>query len=186
VSTKERTLRTFAVDSRWKRITLSPPSKEIPPTILNHDAPRSTDSPAVDFQDPYEQLPMPAPEDRVRAILGLCRGASLPKINAATLFRYYRYLSSRLTLPCEARYSSDSDDTVYPVTVIRLVDPQTMRCDNRAGLSCIVYQRNKADALPLVDIEVGHDCPNFQILEDYWFWVWNWRESRSCCPSKPR
>ncbi len=129
---------------------------------------------------------MPGTEDRIRAILGLQNGASMPKVNAATLLRYYRYLSSRLTLPCEARYSSDADATIYPVTVTGLVDPETMPSDNRAELCCIAYHRNKAEILPLVDIEVGDDSLNFPILEDYWFWLWNLRESRSYRPSKPR
>ena len=102
------------------------------------------------------------------------------------MLTYYRYLASRLTLPCEARYSSDADGTIYPVTVTGLIDPQTMPSDNPVGLCCMVYHRNKAEVMPLVDIEVGYDSPNFQLLEDYWFWLWNWRESRSYRPSKPR
>ena len=187
MSTREKTSPKFAVDPRSfdAHHGLSP-IMELKPTVLNHDSRESIDRSVADFQDPYEQLPMPAAEDRIRAILGLRKGASLPKVNAATMFKYYRYLSSRLTLPCEARYSSDVDDTVYPVTVIRLVDPQAVPSDHRAGLCCIAYHRNKTDSLPLVDIEVAYDSPNFQILEDYWFWLWNWRKSRSYRPSKPR
>jgi len=139
----------------------------------------------ANFHDPYEQLPMPGPVDRIRAILELPRGASLPRVNAATMLTYYRYLSSRLALPCEARYSSD-DGTVYPVTVTGLVDPQTKPSDPWVGLCCMAYHRNKTEILPLVDIEVEHDSPNFQILEDYWFWLWNWRESRSYARFKSR
>jgi hypothetical protein len=128
---------------------------------------------------------MPEAEDRIRAILGLQNWTSLPTVNAATMLNYYRYLSSRLTLPCEAQYSSD-DGMVYPVTVMGLVDPQMMPSDNQAGLCCMVYHRNKTDILPLVDIEVGHESSNFQILEDYWFWLWNWRESHFYRLSKPR
>ena len=91
-----------------------------------------------------------------------------------------------MTLPCEAQYSSDADGTIYPVTVTGLVDFQTMPSDIWAGLCCMANHRNKAEILPLVDIEVGDDSPDFQILEDYWFWLWNWRESRFHRPSKPR
>ena len=57
-----------------------------------------------------------------------------------------------------------------------------MPSDNSAGLCCMAYHRNKAEILPLADVEVGIDSPNFQFLEDYWFWLWNWRESRSIDP----
>jgi hypothetical protein len=128
---------------------------------------------------------MPGTEDRVRAILGIAQGSSLPKVSSAALLGYYRYLSSRLVLPCEAQFSVD-DGTVYPVTVLRLADPQTMPSDSRAGLCCVVQLRDTAEIIPLAEIEMGCDSPNFQILEDYWFWFWNWRECRSYPPSKPR
>ena len=187
MSTTEKTLPTFVVNSRFVETHHSLPSSEhTTPVALQHGPQRPIGVPVAGFPDPYEQLPMLATEDRIRAILGLRREASLPKVNAATMLKYYRFLSSRLTLPCEARYSSDADDTVYPVTVVGLVDPQTIPSDNRAGLFCIAHHRNQVDSLPLVNIEVGYGCPNFPILEDYWFWFWNWRESRSYRPSKPR
>ena len=101
------------------------------------------------------------------------------------MLTYYHYLARRLTLPCEARYCSD-DGTVYPVTVTDLVDPKSMPSDSRAGLCCMANYRNRIEILPLVDVEVEHDSPNFQMFEDYWFWLWNWRESRRYAHSKPR
>ena len=135
----------------------------------------------ADFQDPFDQLPTPG-TDRIRAILGLRKGASLPKVNAERMLRYYRYLLPHLTLPCEARFSSDAAGVVYPVAVTGLVDPETTPSDKRTGLCCIVSYRNDVGFLPLVDIEVDADSPNFQLLEDYWFWLWNWRESH--CPAR--
>lgn len=138
------------------------------------------------FQDLYERLTVSTTEDRIRAILGVRNGSALPKVNAATMLTYYRYLLSRLILPCGARYSSDADGTISLVTVTGLVDPQMMPSDIRTGLCCMAQHRNQPEILPLVDVEVGHDCPNFQLLEDYWFWLWNWRDSRSYRPTKPR
>lgn len=138
------------------------------------------------FQDLYERQTVSTTEDRIRAILGVRSGTSLPKVNAATMLTYYRYLASRLMLPCEARYSSDADGTISLVTVTELIDPQTMWSDNLVGLCCRAHRRNNAEILPLVGVEVEHDSPNFQFLEDYWFWLWNWRDSRPYRPSKPR
>ena len=138
-----------------------------------------------DFSDLRERLAV-STEDRIRDILGGRSSTPLPKVNAATLHAYYRHLSSRLVLPCEARYSSEADGMISPVTVKALVDPQTLPPDNRVGLCCMAHRRNKAEILPLVDVEVEPDSPNFQPLEDYWFWLWNFRESRSYRTSKPR
>jgi len=175
--TTDKTLPGFSFASRLS------PSSETTPTILSHEVERFS---VADFHDPYEQLPTPGTEDRIRALLGFQKGTSLPNVNSETMLRYYRYLLNRLTLPFEALYSSDAVSSVSPVTVTGLVDPQTMPSDDRTGLCCIAYHRNRLDFLPLVDIEVEHDSPNFPLLEDYWFWLWNGRESRSYRLSKPR
>ena len=130
----------------------------------------------------YESLTKRSPEERIRTILGHPAGFLLPPVNSASLWRYFEYLTSRLTFPFEARRYSESEHVVYPVTVVALVDPRT-GSDVPAGLFCEIYLKDKRDVLPLVDIEVGDDSPNFSIIEDYWYWVWNRCESPSDVPS---
>ncbi len=130
-----------------------------------------------------DRLAMPGTEDRIRAIFGLGRGGALPAVNSATMLTYYRHLLDCLALPCEAVYSSDTGG-IHPVTVTALVDPQATPSDG-AALCCIAVHSNKVESLPLVDIEVEPDNPNFQSFEDYWFWYWNLRESHLYRPSKP-
>jgi hypothetical protein len=127
-------------------------------------------------EDPYESLSARTPEDRIRAILGLRKGRALPDVNDATMLKYYQYLSSRLTFPFEAQYSSETEPVVYPTTVVGLADPRQLAADPFVGLCCIAQIKNKAAVLPLVDIEVAEDSPNFRFIEDFWFWIWNWRD----------
>ena len=127
-------------------------------------------------EDPYERVVKSRPEERIRQVLGLHPGLSLPPINRAFLLKYYQYLLSRLCFPCEARYSDETEPNVYPVTMIGLVDPRTSPAGDLTGLGCVTHVKNKTAELPLLDIEVPEDCPNFAILEDYWYWLWNWRE----------
>jgi hypothetical protein len=126
------------------------------------------------FEDPYESLIRRGAEDRIRAILGLPSGSFLPPVNRPTLVRYFEYLSNRLTLPFEARYYSESERVVFPVTVIELVSPNLSPADPSDGLLCATYLRDKSGVLPLAEIEPPEDSPNFQMIEDYWYWVWNW------------
>jgi hypothetical protein len=116
------------------------------------------------------------PEDRIRAILGPRGCSSLPGVSAAALLKFYRYLTPRLTLPFEARYCAQTEPVVYPVTVTGLVDPTSRPADPSAGLSCLTHLRNRSAVLPLIDVEVADDSPNFRLLEDYWYWLWNARE----------
>ena len=160
-----------------------------PPTItLSREPslmPIDMDTSVADIQRLREQLAMPG-TDRIRAILGVRQGASLPAIGAETLRKYYQFLLSQMTLPCEASYSPNTANTIYPVTVVGLIDPATAPPGDRDELYCSVYYRNELDVLPLVDIEVAEDSPNFRLLEDYWFWSWNWRNSGSYRQFKSR
>jgi hypothetical protein len=156
------------------RRSLSTPSD--PPTAGPH------------LEDPYERLAAQSPEERIGAVLGTGSHSSLPQVNQATLTKYARYLSSRLTFPFEARYSSETEPVVYPVTVTELVDAEKSAEDHFTGVLCTAHLKNKTATLPLVDIEVAEGSPNFQILEDYWYWLWNWRELRlkAARPRQPR
>jgi hypothetical protein len=165
------------------------PKSETPQAVLSHDyRDRSTDTSEMDFEVACEQSQMWA-SDRIRAVLGLRKEPSLPNVSAESMLLYYRHLMDRMTFPCEAIYSSDAAGTAYPVIVTGLVDPQTISFDNRVGLCCTAYcgdDVDDVDVVPLADIEIGEGCPNFHLFEDYWFWLWNWRESRSYRPSNPR
>jgi hypothetical protein len=136
------------------------------------------------FRDPYEDLAMRTPESRIRAILGTPSRPGLPPVDQQTLARYFEYLQSRLTLPFEAHYALASEATVFPVTVTRLVCPSAANHELIDGLHCEAYLRNRDGQLPLVDIEAPENSPNFAILEDYWYLVWNWREAH--CDARPK
>jgi hypothetical protein len=177
--TKERKLPKATIASRR-------PKSETRQAVLSRDyRDRSTDTSEKDFEVVCEQSQMQA-SDRIRAILGLRKGASLPNVNAESMLLYYRHLLDRMTFPCEATYSSDAAGTASPVIVTGLVDPETIPFDNRVGLCCTAYCEDEVDVVPLVDIEIGEGCSNFHLAEDYWFWVWNWREGHPYRPSKPR
>lgn len=140
----------------------------------------------IDIQDCYHEPLVSERIDRIRAIFELPYGESLPRINSAAMFRYYRYLLSQISLPFEVCYSPHNNDTICQATVTSLVDPQIMPSDNRAGLCCLAQHRGNTDILPLVDIEVEDGTPNFHLLEDYWFWFWNWHEEYSHRATMPR
>jgi hypothetical protein len=130
----------------------------------------------MDTEDAYERVTGQRREDRIRTVLGLGGGSSLPPVDPATLRKYHHYLAWRLTFPFEAQYSAEAEPLVYPVTVVGLVDPADAIPDPMVGLCCVSHVKNKLATLPLVDMEVAEDSPNFRILDDYWYWLWNWRE----------
>ncbi len=137
----------------------------------------------------YSPAPRSAPTPLARALsehgrpaqiqvaLGT-NGRRLPTVNAATLRRYYRYLSQNLSLPCPAWYPEPTlleEDGDYPCTVLELIDPANGPGDEFDGIFCKVRKGTWERSLPLIELELPPDGPNYQLVEDYWDWFWHWR-----------
>jgi hypothetical protein len=119
----------------------------------------------------------PDQRDRILAALGLL-GDHLPGVNEETLFRYYKYLSARLSFPFTACYpvpKTSLEEREYRCTTVELLDPSKDICDEFEGILCRIRKGKYEINLPLIELEVPEDSPNYQFIEDYWYWFWNWR-----------
>ena len=115
--------------------------------------------------------------NRIMAALGLT-GYRLPKVDEHTLFRYYNYLSAKLSFPFVAHYpdpKSPEEQTEFRCVVLELLDPAIHLGDEFDGIFCKTRKGKYEINLPLTELEVADDSPNFQVIEDYWFWFWNWQ-----------
>jgi hypothetical protein len=139
---------------------------------------RAEDSPGWGPGDDFEFSAVRRREDQIRAVFGLLNDRGLPQVKQATLLRYYEHLRSRLSMPFNAEYCAENARTVREVTVVGLFSPTKPNHDHARGLLCLARSPNSTAELPLVDLEVEEDHPNFQLLEDYWYWVWNLRIDR--------
>ncbi len=43
------------------------------------------------------------------------------------------------------------------------------------GIFCKTSKGKYEINLPLIELKVPDDNPNFQFIEDYGYWFWNWR-----------
>lgn len=114
-------------------------------------------------------------ERRVRAVFGLNPYQDLPKVSHAALLAYYRHLLPRLPLPFLAEYFEEGNAGASQVVVTGLADPHRAAADPFAGLLATVQVGSRAIEAPLVDLKVPLDSPCFEMLEDYWYWLWNWQ-----------
>ncbi len=116
-------------------------------------------------------------EDRVRAALGLKTGR-VPKVDEETLWRYFHFLSANLRLPFVAHYpepTNPREEIEFRCLVLSLLDPQMHVGDELDGLFCKTRKGKYELNLPLIELVVPQTSPNFQLIEDYWYWLWNWR-----------
>jgi hypothetical protein len=60
--------------------------------------------------------------------------------------------------------------------VIELLDPRTDLCDEIDGLYCRTRKGKFMVNLPLVELTVLPPSKNLELLADYEYWFWHWRD----------
>ena len=119
----------------------------------------------------------PCQENRIKVALGLPMDRVVPKVNRQMLSRYYEYLSANLRFPFIAHYPEPSnapEEREFRCVVSGLLPPETLG-DEFDGLFCKVRKEKCKLNLPLIELVVPQKSSNFQLIEDYWYWLWNWR-----------
>jgi hypothetical protein len=115
--------------------------------------------------------------DRIAAALGQS-SSLLPEVDDETLSRYYEYLSANLTFPFTAHYPEPAnrrEEAQSRCTVLELLDPSMHVGDTFDGIFCKTRKGKYEVNLPLIELEVAPDSPNFHLIEDFWYWFWNYR-----------
>ncbi len=111
---------------------------------------------------------------RIQAVFGLPEDAPLPRVDRDTLRRYHRYLTQRLSMPFEALHAETRPPVrqlVRCVYVVGILDVEDHVCD---GLLCELQNAN-GRGLPLAEVGVREDAPNYELIDDYAYWFINCR-----------
>jgi len=129
--------------------------------------------------DPFAQFhELHQQESRIRIALGLEKGP-LPKVKFEWLQKYFEYLAAHLSFPFEAQHTEEIGFYQQPsysqVKVVAILIPDSDPAREYSGLICKVVKAEQEIEVPLVDLEVDEQNPNFQLIEDFWYWIWNWR-----------
>ncbi len=124
-------------------------------------------------------LPECDARSRIMEALRVIAGG-VPAVSEETLAQYYEYLSANLTFPFVAYYpepTSSGEETEYRCTVLELLDPSRHLGDEYEGIYCKTLKGRYEVNLPLDELLVPQEYPQLQLVEDYWYWFWNFRRS---------
>jgi len=119
-----------------------------------------------------------ARRQRILAVLGLPASQNL-RVNEESLACYYDYLAAHLELPfvaCYPRPMTPAQAAVDRCEVIELLDPRTDICDEFDGIYCQTRKGRFLVNLPLIELTVLPPSKNLELLGDYEYWFWHWRE----------
>jgi hypothetical protein len=112
---------------------------------------------------------------RIQAVFGLPEDAPLPRVDRGTLLTYRQHLESHLRVPFDALHAETRPPVrhlVHSVRVLRVLDVEHHVGD---GLLCEVQNHRGTKALPLAEVGVREENPNYQIVDDYAYWFINCR-----------
>ena len=115
-------------------------------------------------------LSMDAPEDSIRMVFGLTADDGLPEADEQTQRTFFDYLKTHLSFPFEAEHWPESDlgpSKSGTVRVLGLLDPPLNR---KKGIVCVARRGEHEFQVPLADLLVEEDDPNFPYVEDYTYW----------------
>ena len=122
--------------------------------------------------------PRPELDQKDRIIEALGSWNPIPRVDQKTLVRYYEYLSANLSFPFAAHYpepTTTREEEEFHCTVLELLDSAKHLGDGLYGIFSKINKGKYEINLPLIGLEVPDDSPNFQFIEDYCYWFWNWR-----------
>jgi hypothetical protein len=115
--------------------------------------------------------------DRIMKALGLT-GGFLPRVDEDSLSRYYEFLSANLSFPFAAYYphpTNAREQSEFRCYVLELLDPTIHLGDEFDGIFCKTRKGKYELNLPLIELELPQGSPNCELIEDFWYWFWNWR-----------
>jgi hypothetical protein len=118
-----------------------------------------------------EFLPEKCQNDRILAALGPL-GDRSPSVDDETTLRYYQYLVAHISFPFTAYYpvpKRSEEEVEYRCTVVELLDPRKHIGSEFDGIFCKARKGRFEVNLPLTELNVPEDSPNFQFIEDYWY-----------------
>jgi hypothetical protein len=125
-----------------------------------------------------ERPPDDDQNSRILAALG-SDGSRQPRLDDDTLYQYYSFLAENLQFPFHVSYPQSAPPFAkveYHATVLEVLDPRKYASDDLSGIFCKTKKGKFEVNLPLVELDVPQDNPNYQLIDDYchWFWYWRW------------
>ncbi len=149
---------------------------------LNQEEIEPDDGTPAPIEQPTAIVPRPLSpndqDDRVRLAFGLTHDDPLPNVSPETLMTYYRYLLAHLTLPFRAYYRRKTgpySSKLVRLTVTGLYDFDQYEVEECHGLIGVGQEPGGSVEFSLREIEGIEDEANHRLIEDYAYWLVNYR-----------
>ncbi len=114
-------------------------------------------------------------EARIGSVFGLFSGDPLPRACRDSLLTYYEHFAARLSFPFDGEFQQRAEPLPGPrcVIIVRLL--QKAGVNESDGILCRAVHDKGARGVPLVNVRVALNSANSQLIDDYCYWLRNYR-----------
>ena len=116
-------------------------------------------------------LSMNDQDDRICMVFGLTSDDPLPYDSKATELTYFNYLKAHLTFPFSATFTDPVKNRKLDMTVTGMCNDLPL--DEGFGVVCEVLDGGEKQQMPLSELKLEPNNPNYQMVDDYTTWFVN-------------
>jgi hypothetical protein len=120
-------------------------------------------------------------KERINPVFGLTAEDDWPDINGQTLEIIFDHLISTVSFPFNAEFAmpdrEKGGENITIIEVHNIVDPDTTEDLEAYGLVCEAADDRGNFKVPLSEIVIQQDDPNYRLIEDYCVWYWEVKQS---------
>jgi hypothetical protein len=119
--------------------------------------------------------------ERMAPIFGITTDDNWPDINHQSMEILYDHLISNVSFPFKAEFSmpdpEKGGEAITDIYVDNIVDPDLIDETEAYGLICEAREEKGGFKVPLSEIVIKQDDPNFNLIEDYCIWYWEMKNT---------
>ena len=120
-------------------------------------------------------------KERMNPIFGLTSEEEWPDINGQNLEIIFDHLISTVSFPFKAEFAMPDPDkggeSITIIEVYNIIDPDTTDDLDAYGLVCEASDERGHFKVPLSEIVIHQDDPNYHLVEDYCIWYWEVKQA---------
>ena len=142
---------------------------------VNADDLEAAPNEPLDMEQPTEIITRPLSiddqDDRICMVFGLTSDDPLPYDSKATELTYFNYLKNNLVFPFSATFTDPVKNRSQEITVIGMCDEFPI--NEGFGVICEVLDGGEKRQMPLSELKLEPENPNYQMVDDYTTWFVN-------------
>ncbi|MDH4199631.1 MAG: hypothetical protein OEV66_04545 [Spirochaetia bacterium] len=117
-----------------------------------------------------------AAKERLNPVFGMSPEEDWPEINGQNMEIIFDHLISAASFPFPAEFSmpdpEKGGETITDIMVENILDPDSTEAIDSYGLICDAHDEKGSFKVPLSEIVIKQDDPNYHLIEDYCIWYW--------------